>query len=101
MSASSVLTNSVHSRTVLIAHSEGLHMRPCSAIVDAVSQHRAKVTVQHGNQSTSGTSMLGLLSLAATQGNELVLYATGPEAEEVLETLAALLTGPREPAEAK
>jgi len=36
------------------------------------------------------SSVLDLMTLAATQGTELVISATGPESTEVLETLARL-----------
>ena len=77
-------------RTVRIAHQNGLHLRPCSAIVDAVNRHRAKVIVQYGNQSANAASILDLLSLGAASGTELVLSATGAEAEAALESVADL-----------
>ncbi len=101
MSAPRMFTSPVHSRTVLVAHQQGLHMRPCSVIVDTVGRHQANVTVQRGSQSANAASMLGLLSLAAAEGTELILSATGPEAEEVLETLARLFVGAPELTDAK
>ena len=75
---------------------EGLHLRPCSAIVNTVSRHLAKVMIQKGSQVADAASILDLLSLAATQGTELVLSATGAEAEEALEAVAGLFSGKTE-----
>jgi phosphocarrier protein HPr len=79
-------------RTLTVTHQHGLHLRPCSAIVTAVGRHLAKVVIQKGSQFADAASILDLLSLAATQGTELVLTATGPEAEEALESVVGLFS---------
>jgi phosphocarrier protein HPr len=63
-----------------------------------VSRHQANVTVRKGTQSVDAGSVMDLLSLAATQGTELVLSATGAEAEEALEAVVGLLDSNPEPA---
>jgi phosphotransferase system HPr (HPr) family protein len=50
----------------------------------------AKVTIQKGSQFADAAIILDLLMLAASQGTELVLSATGPEAEKALEAVAGL-----------
>lgn len=77
-------------RTVRVTQQNGLHLRPCSAIVNTVNRHRARVIVQHGNQSADAASILDLLSLGATAGTELLLSATGAEAQEAVEAVAGL-----------
>jgi phosphocarrier protein HPr len=77
-------------RTVVVTNRHGLHARPCSTIVNAVGRHRATVMVQKDNRTVDASSVLDLMTLAATQGTELVISATGPEATEVLETLVRL-----------
>jgi phosphotransferase system HPr (HPr) family protein len=79
-------------RTLKVTHQQGLHLRPCSAIVAVVGRHRAQVTIQKGAQSVNAGSVLDLLTLAATQGTELVLTAIGPEAEEALEAVVGLFS---------
>ncbi len=80
-------------RTVTVTNVDGLHTRPCVAIVKTVSRHQAHVTIQKGTQSVDAASVMDLLSLAATQGTELVLTATGAEAERTLEAVAGLFDG--------
>lgn len=81
------------SRTVVVNNRHGLHARPCSAIVDTVDRYRAQVTVQKDSQTANGASVLDLLGLAASQGTELKLAATGPDAMDVLEALVGLFAG--------
>jgi phosphocarrier protein HPr len=83
-------------RTVTVTNVDGLHVRPCAAIVRTVSRHQAHVTIQRGTQSVDAASVMDLLSLAATQGAELVLTATGEEAEDALDAVADLLGGATE-----
>ena len=78
------------SRIVFVNDQHGLHLRPCSAIVTTVSRHQAKVTVHQGGHAVNADSIFGLLSLAATRGTELILSATGPDAQEVLEAVVRL-----------
>jgi phosphocarrier protein HPr len=79
-------------RTVRVSNPQGLHLRPCSAIVEVVRRHRADVQVQKGGQSVDAASLLDLLSLAAPSGTVLVLSATGIEADEALDALASLFS---------
>ncbi len=77
-------------RKVVIISRHGLHVRPCLAIVNTINRHQATVTVRKGSQAVDGSNMMGLISLAAPQGTELVLSATGPQAEAALDALAGL-----------
>ena len=79
-------------RTLTVTNQHGLHLRRCSAIVALVGRHLAKVMIQKGSQFANAASIFDLLSLAATEGTELVLSATGPEAEEALEAVVGLFT---------
>jgi len=83
-------------RTVTVTNLDGLHARPCVAIVKTVSRHQAHVTIQKGTQSVDAASVMDLLLLAATQGTELVLSATGKEAERTLEAVVGLFDGQTE-----
>lgn len=86
-----MLTESA-TRTVFVRNPDGVHLRTCSAIVNAVGRHQATVTIQKENQAVDANSILGLMLLAATPGTRLVLAATGAEAEEALDSVTRLLT---------
>jgi phosphotransferase system HPr (HPr) family protein len=80
----------VKSMKVIVTNRDGLHTRPTVVIVNTVGRYRAKVTIRKGSQAGDASSAIDVLSLAATQGTELVLSATGPDAVEVLEALDRL-----------
>jgi phosphocarrier protein HPr len=75
-------------RVVRVTDPLGLHLRRCLAVVNAVRKHEAQVRVVGNGQIVDAASILGLLSLAAIPGTELVLSAKGPTADEALEDIA-------------
>ncbi len=77
-------------RTVTITNAHGLHARPSLIIVKTVKKYDAKVTIGRGNHFIDAASILDLLSLGAAQGAKLILSASGPQAEEVLDALVHL-----------
>ena len=79
-------------RSVVLANRHGLHLRVCLDVVQTARQHQAKVTLHKDGQAEDATSILGLISLAATPGTSLILSATGPEAQEAVAAVASLLT---------
>ena len=78
-------------RVFLICNKKGLHARASAKFVRIVEQFDAEVRVTRGNETVGGTSIMGLMMLAASPGTSITVEATGPEAAEVMEALAALI----------
>jgi phosphocarrier protein len=76
---------------VEIINQLGLHARAAARFVEAASRFVAEVTVSNGDESVSGKSILGLMMLAAGQGTQLALVASGPDADEAIDALAELI----------
>jgi phosphocarrier protein len=76
---------------VEIINQLGMHARAAARFVEAASRFVAEVTVTNGDESVSGKSILGLMMLAAGQGTQLVLLATGPDADEAIDALVDLI----------
>jgi len=75
---------------VTVANPEGLHLRAASLIVKLMGQVPAKVELIKGSQRVDATNMLQIVSLCALEGEQLLLEATGQNAEAALEALAEL-----------
>lgn len=82
----------IHRRTVTVVNDQGLHFRPCQLIALAAQQHQGSVVLTRGTTRADAKSLLELLTLAAEQGTDLELEATGPEAEVVLEKVSELFS---------
>ncbi len=78
-------------RVFLICNKKGLHARASAKFVQTVEKFDAEVRVTRGNETVGGTSIMGLMMLAASPGTSITVEATGTEAAEVMEALAALI----------
>lgn len=79
-------------RTVTIASTVGLHARPASLFVEAVSESGVDVEISRpGEDAVDAGSILGVMALGAKHGEEVVLSAEGEGAEAVLDRLGDLL----------
>lgn len=78
--------------TVLICNRRGLHARASAKFVTLASQYDATVTVSKDGSDVLGTSIMGLMMLAAAMGDEIEVKAEGPQADEALAALVDLVT---------
>jgi phosphocarrier protein len=78
-------------RRLRIVNMKGLHARASARLVEVVEAHDAQATVSKDGMSTSGDSIMGLLMLAAGVGSEVEVETEGPEAERLMEAIAALV----------
>jgi phosphocarrier protein HPr len=79
------------SRKVEIGNQYGIHARPAAMIVKTASRFRADVTIERDGNRVSGKSIMGLMTLEASRGTRLMIFAEGPDAEQVLDELETLV----------
>ncbi|MFN3745187.1 MAG: HPr family phosphocarrier protein [Hyphomicrobiaceae bacterium] len=82
-----------HRADVTIRNKKGLHARASAKFVKCAESFSAQVSVSREGQSVGGTSIMGLLTLAASQGTTITITAEGAEAREALIALVALVKG--------
>jgi phosphocarrier protein HPr len=80
-------------RVVQICNKKGLHARASAKFVQLVEKFDADVRVKRGNEIVGGTSIMGLMMLAAGPGTSITIEASGNQAAEVVDALAALVSG--------
>lgn len=78
-------------RTVRIVNSRGLHARAAARFVREVERFDCKIEVSNGETAVTGTSIMGLMMLAAATGTEIRLCASGPDAVPALDALEKLI----------
>jgi phosphocarrier protein HPr len=79
-------------RTVTVASAHGLHARPASMFVQAVTASGLPVELTKGDKTLNAASILGVISLGIEHGDEITLRTEGENAETVLDELATFLT---------
>ena len=76
---------------VIIRNLKGLHARASAKFVKCAESYDATVTVTRDGHSVGGTSIMGLMMLAAGPGAELHIVAQGPQGPEALQALVRLV----------
>ncbi|WP_420142438.1 phosphoenolpyruvate--protein phosphotransferase [Sphingomonas sp.] len=79
----------VATRILEVVGVNGIHARPAARIGALLKAYTAQVMLHHGARSADARSTVALLALGARQGDCLRAEARGPDAEAVLEALAA------------
>ena len=72
----------------------GMHARPAGRFVAMASEFESEISVGRDDEWVNGCSVLSILSLAAGQGVTLRVRAEGPDAENAVRQLGALLEDP-------
>ena len=80
-------------RALQICNKKGLHARASAKFVQTVEKFDATVKVTRGGETVGGTSIMGLMMLAAGPGTTITVEAAGAQAREVVDALAALVSG--------
>jgi phosphocarrier protein len=80
------------SRELPIINKRGLHARASAKFVQLVEKFKSDVTVTRNGETVGGTSIMGLMMLAAGIGTSIVVTAKGPDAQEALDAIAQLLS---------
>jgi len=80
-------------RVLDIVNTRGLHARASAKFVQTVEKFDADVRVTRGAETVGGTSIMGLMMLAAGPGTSIKIEASGPQAAEVMAALEQLITG--------
>jgi phosphocarrier protein len=78
-------------RTVEITNKKGLHARASAKFVQAVENFDADITVTRGSETVGGTSIMGLMMLAAGPGTSITIRASGKDAIEAMNAICALV----------
>ncbi|PDQ20849.1 HPr family phosphocarrier protein [Mesorhizobium sanjuanii] len=74
-----------------IVNQRGLHARASAKFVQVASGFNATVHVEKDGVKVGGTSIMGLMMLAASPGFSIRVTASGPQAAEVIDALEQLV----------
>ena len=76
---------------LIIKNKRGLHARASAKFVQLVDRFDARVSVSKDGQTVCGTSIMGLMMLAAAPGCAIDVVAEGNDARAVVDALNALI----------
>lgn len=77
--------------TLTVQHKAGLHARPAALFVQTANKYKANIRVRHGEREANAKSIMGVLTLGASQGAVVVVRAEGEDAQQALDGLRDLV----------
>jgi len=75
----------------IIQNKKGLHARASAKIVEASARFQSEIHVIKDGSAVNGRSIMGLMMLAASIGSEIEITTEGPDAQEALTAMLALV----------
>lgn len=81
---------------IVIKNETGLHARPAAMVVAEAGKYKSNLTIKKGDREVNIKSILGLLSIGASKGDEITLRADGEDEVKAAETIANLIEGLKE-----
>lgn len=76
----------------MIVNKLGMHLRPAQQFVQTVLQFQCEVYLQKESQRVNAKSIMGLLTLAASQGARLLVICDGDDAESAMTAVRELIS---------
>jgi len=83
--------NSSLCRKMTICNQRGLHARASAKFAALSGEYDATVTVTKDGTSVNGTSIMGLMMLAAATGDEITIQTEGNEKAEIMNHIETLI----------
>lgn len=80
-----------HSTHVTIRNKYGLHARPAAELVKLANRFASEIWLAKDEVEVNGKSIMGVMMLAAEQGSQMGIRASGDDAEQAVEALAQLV----------
>ena len=82
---------SISSQVFKIINDKGLHARASARFVEVVERFESEVIVEKDGLEASGSSIMGLLMLAASKGTKIKVTSNGKDSEELILALDKLI----------
>jgi len=81
----------VITRTATVVNKLGLHARPSAMLVTTASKFECEVFFTKNGLRVNGKSIMGVMTLAAEKGSELMIEVDGPDEELALEAIIKVI----------
>ncbi|MBQ7161499.1 MAG: HPr family phosphocarrier protein [Clostridia bacterium] len=78
-------------RDITITNNVGLHARPATFFIQKANSYKSTIMVEKGDRRVNAKSLLGVLSLAVIKDTTITIIADGPDEEQAVEGLCALI----------
>jgi phosphotransferase system HPr (HPr) family protein len=81
----------VAEKRVTVGLRAGLHARPAALFVQEANKFVSEIFVEKQGKSVNAKSIMGIMSLAISNGTDVTIRAEGTDADQAVERLADLI----------
>jgi phosphocarrier protein HPr len=74
-----------------IVNKLGLHARASAKLTQLASAYQAEIWLSRSGRRVNAKSIMGVMMLAAGKGSKILIEADGPDAQQALDALLALI----------
>ncbi len=79
-------------KTITIELENGVEARPVAMLVQVASQYDSSIYVECGSKRVNAKSIMGMMTLGLTPGEQVVITAEGADEEKAIEGIEKYLT---------
>jgi phosphocarrier protein len=80
------------SREFLISNRLGLHARPSAQLTQVAGKFAAEIFIARNGRRVNAKSIMGVMMLAAGPGSTVTVDAEGPDEQQAMDEISALIT---------
>lgn len=80
-----------HTASAHVVLPANLHARPAGRLSQEAAKYTSTITIEHAGKTIDPTGVLAVMSLGAKLGSTVTVHADGPDADEAIKALAAIL----------
>ncbi|TYP56709.1 HPr family phosphocarrier protein [Thermosediminibacter litoriperuensis] len=81
----------MYEKTVLVKNKTGLHARPAAMFVQTANKFKSEIFLEKEGKRVNAKSIMGVMSLAVSQGTTVTISAQGDDEKEAVEALVELI----------
>lgn len=78
-------------KEIVVSCESGLHNKQATYFVQKANEFESSIWLEYDNRKMNAKSLLGIIYLGIVTGTTVTLSASGPDAEDAVEALGALL----------
>jgi phosphocarrier protein HPr len=78
-------------KTFTIIDKDGLHARPAAILVSTISKFESEIILEFKEKQVNGKSVTSLMALNVGKGDQIKVFAEGPDEEEAFQETEAVL----------
>ncbi len=79
-------------KQLIVKNKQGLHARPAALFVQVANKFDARIVIRRDEEEVNGKSIMGILTLGAEKGSEIILEADGDDADAAIAELERIIS---------